>query len=178
MERKGKERGRGENEERQSDTREGEKKDEQTAVGGSDRDHQLTHTYSSLTPSHHLSIITPFQRHSKSLHRPITYKIIDMPACIHLSSTISFMHFSSLPICSSISLPPGPVQSVSAILLISMSVCVYVTNDINLASNANSKGGTAILSNLIDDQIFFPVSCSVIYNICLLPAVRLIRSFV
>lgn len=73
----------------------GEKK--RMNVGGSDRDHQLTHTYSSLTLSHHSSIITPFQRHSKSLLRPITYKIIDMPACIHLSSTISFMRFSFSP---------------------------------------------------------------------------------
>lgn len=73
------------------------KRDEQTAVRDSDRDHQLSHTYThpSSPPSHHLSIITPFQHHCKSLHLSITRRIIDKPP-IHpstLNYLFFFMHF-------------------------------------------------------------------------------------
>lgn len=128
------------------------KKDEQTAVRDSDRDHQLSHTYSrSSSPrSPHLSIITPFQHHCISLHHSITHQIIYKPPFIHLSLSISAIALS-LPICSSISLPSGSHQSVSSILFMCVChICVYW--DINLSDNVNSKRDIYPFKSLNDED--------------------------
>lgn len=76
----------------------------------------LSHVQSpSSSPSHHPAIITPFQHHCTSHHQSISYKIIDKPPFIHLTLSISAISLP-LPICSSISLPSGSLQSVCPIV--------------------------------------------------------------
>lgn len=72
--------------------------------------------------SRHLSIITPFQHHCISLHHFIAHQITYKPPFIHPSLSIAAIALS-LPICSSISLPSGSLQSVCSILF----VCARVT---------------------------------------------------
>lgn len=126
-----------------------QKEDEQTSVRDSDRDHQLSHTYTqpSSPPSPHLSIITPFQHHCISLHHFITHQIIYKPPFIHLSLSI-FAVALSLPICSSISLPSRLSSICSAPYGFCVCVCLCVYWDINLLDNVNSKGNTFIISYL------------------------------
>lgn len=98
------------------------KKKSNKPVGG----HQLSHTYAHLSSplSRHLSIIAPFQHHCISLHHFITHRIIYKPPFIHLTLSI-FAIALSLPICSSISLPSGSLQSVCSILFVCVChICV------------------------------------------------------
>lgn len=75
------------------------KEDEQTAARDSDRDHQLSHTYThpSSPISSHLSLIIPFQHHCISLQRFITHQITHNPPFIHLSlSVFAFALYQSV----------------------------------------------------------------------------------